>query len=635
MHICPPRRHEAPAATRGAAPPGAHELTAVRLERLTHPVPARAAMGWGSDAIAELLRALELPFIALNPGASYRGLHDSLVNYLGNERPAIVLCLHEEHAVAIAHGYAKVTERPMAVALHSNVGLMHATMALFNAFCDRVPMVVLGATGPLDASARRPWIDWIHTAADQAALIRPYVKWDDQPASVPAALEALARAALLTSSYPCAPVYVCLDQALQERPLDGAVPLPPLERHRPGSPPGPTADEVTMAAARLAEARRPLLLVGRVGRSRGAWEARVRVAETFGAAVLTDLKVAGGFPTDHQLHPAAPGTFLSAEGAQLVRSADVIVALDWVDLGGTLRQAYGEQPVAAHVIACTADHTLHNGWSKDHFALAPVDLPILAHPDLLVRALADRLDSGAAAGGAGPGGRPAWPPARVAREPVGPPGHPPSEGAIRMADLAGALARALGARPRCLVRLPLGWSGDDLLVRDPLDYLGQDGGAGLGSGPGMAVGAALALAGSGRLAVAVLGDGDYLMGAGALWTAAHLRLPLLVIVANNRTYLNDEAHQERIARTRGRPVENRWVGQRIADPAPDLAGLARALGLVGEGPLARQSDLDAALARAVEAAAGGASVVVDVHLAPEPAATGEETVTDTPGRRQP
>src|SRR3954467_14419443 len=166
---------------------------------------------WVSDAVADMLRAVGVPYIALNPGASYRGLHDSLVNHLGNERPEIVLCLHEEHAVAIAHGYAKVTGRPMAVALHANVGLMHATMALFNAFCDRVPMLALGATGPVDAAARRPWIDWIHTAADQGALVRDYTKWDDQPASVPAALDALAHAAQLAATPPCAPVYVNLD----------------------------------------------------------------------------------------------------------------------------------------------------------------------------------------------------------------------------------------------------------------------------------------------------------------------------------------------------------------------------------------------------------------------------------------
>src|SRR3989454_6138917 len=131
---------------------------------------------WGSDAIAAMLRALDIPYLALNPGASYRGLHDSIVNYLGNTRPQMLLCLHEESAVAIAQGYAKVSGRMMGAVVHSNVGLMHASMAIFNAWCDRMPMLVLGATGPWDAAKRRPWIDWIHTASDQAALVRDYTK---------------------------------------------------------------------------------------------------------------------------------------------------------------------------------------------------------------------------------------------------------------------------------------------------------------------------------------------------------------------------------------------------------------------------------------------------------------------------
>jgi thiamine pyrophosphate-dependent acetolactate synthase large subunit-like protein len=147
--------------------------------------PARAAAGnatFGSDVVAETLRSLDIPYIALTPGASFRGLHDSLVNHLGNERPQMLLCLHEEHAVALAQGWAKVTGKPLAVAVHANVGLFHATMAIFNAWCDRMPVLILGATGPVDAVRRRPWIDWIHTARDQGAIVRPYVKWDDQPA---------------------------------------------------------------------------------------------------------------------------------------------------------------------------------------------------------------------------------------------------------------------------------------------------------------------------------------------------------------------------------------------------------------------------------------------------------------------
>src|SRR5690242_5533371 len=161
---------------------------------------------WGSDAIAAMLRALDVPYLALNPGASFRGLHDSLVNYLGNERPQMLLCVHEEVAVSIAHGYAKASGRMMGAVVHSNVGLMHATMAVFNAWCDRVPLLLLGATGPWDAAKRRPWIDWIHTASDQGALVRGYTKWDNQPGSAAAAMEALLRGTQIANTAPRGPV---------------------------------------------------------------------------------------------------------------------------------------------------------------------------------------------------------------------------------------------------------------------------------------------------------------------------------------------------------------------------------------------------------------------------------------------
>src|ERR1700710_517012 len=177
------------------------------------------APGFGSDVVAEVLRDLDIPYIALNPGASYRGLHDSLVNHIGNAAPQMLLCLHEEAAVAIAHGYAKVTGKAMAAAVHSNVGLFHATMAIFNAWCDRMPIIILGATGPVDAAKRRPWIDWIHTARDQGALIRSYTKWDAQPASPGAAREALMRASFLAHATPMGPVYVNLDAEMQEAKL--------------------------------------------------------------------------------------------------------------------------------------------------------------------------------------------------------------------------------------------------------------------------------------------------------------------------------------------------------------------------------------------------------------------------------
>src|SRR2546430_2647222 len=207
---------------------------------------------FGSDVVAEVLRALALPYIALVPGASFRGLHDSLVNYLGNRDPQMLLCLHEEHAVAIAHGYAKVTGQPMAVALHSNVGLFHATMAIFNAWCDRMPVLILGATGPVDAVKRRPWIDWIHTARDQGALIRPYTKWDDQPASPGAARESLLRAWWLANATPQGPVYINLDAEMQEAKLTEELPPIDLARFIPAVAQSPAPESVAKAIDLLA-----------------------------------------------------------------------------------------------------------------------------------------------------------------------------------------------------------------------------------------------------------------------------------------------------------------------------------------------------------------------------------------------
>src|SRR3954453_9726019 len=234
-------------------------------EKIMRDIPAavpHTAEHWGSDAIAAMLRALDIPYLALNPGASYRGLHDSIVNYLGNERPQMLLCLHEESAVAMAHGYAKASGKMMGAVVHSNVGLMHASMAIFNAWCDRVPMLILGATGAWDAARRRPWIGWIHTASDQGALVRDYTKWDTQPASVPAAYEALMRAAQMANTAPRGPTYINLDAALQEAKIGPLPPLPDASRYRAPEPVLPGADLVQKAAQLLSSAKNPAILIG-------------------------------------------------------------------------------------------------------------------------------------------------------------------------------------------------------------------------------------------------------------------------------------------------------------------------------------------------------------------------------------
>jgi thiamine pyrophosphate-dependent acetolactate synthase large subunit-like protein len=571
--------------------------------------------GWGSDALAGLLSRLGLPYLALVPGSSYRGLHDSLVNYNGNRDPQLLVCLHEEHAVAVAHGYAKVTGRPLAVAVHANVGVMHAAMAIYNAWCDRVPMLIIGATGPVDAARRRPWIDWIHTSADQGALIRPYTKWDDQPASVAAALDSLAQAHEITVAAPSAPVYVCLDVSLQEQPLPGPPPLPETGRDASPRAPGPDADALRATLDLLGQARRPLFLLGRLGRGEADWDHRVALAERYGARVISDLKNGAVFPTGHRLHPASPGIFLPPAAAGLIGAADLILSLDWVDLAGTLAAAATHgHPASARIISCTTGSALRNGWSQDSYGRAAVDLTVPADPDRLVQALL-AADEPARPGTwpDPPGPTPANP---TPASPV-PAGPAPASGGLSMHHLAEALRDALAGAPACLVRVPLGWDGADLHAGHPLDFLGMDGGAGIGSGPGMAVGAALALEGTGRLPVAVLGDGDVLMGGSALWTAAHYRLPLLVVVANNAAFYNDVVHQRRVASQRGRPVANAWIGQAITDPDPDLPGLARSLGFTAAGQVRDPQELPEALKTAAAAARAGQCVLVDVRVRPD------------------
>lgn len=574
------------------------------LSPLERPLPSPAGSArFGSDVVAEALRSADIPYVALNPGASFRGLHDSLVNHLGNLRPSMLLCLHEEHAVAIAHGYAKVTGRPMAAAVHSNVGLFHATMAIFNAWCDRMPVLVVGATGPVDAAKRRPWIDWIHTARDQGAIVRPYVKWDDQPASAAAARESILRACWIAGSAPPGPVYVNLDAEMQEAPLAG--PLAPLDPQRmmPQVTAGATSGAAREAVETMRAAERPVILMGRASRSAQAWRERLALAESLGARVVTDLKVGAVFPTDHTLHVGAPGIFPVQEAVDALREADVILSLDWVDLAGTLRMAFGDTPPPT-VIHASLDHVLHNGWSMDHQGLPPVDLFLACAPEEAVSGMLGVLG-----------------PLDGLEDVPGPHAPPPPElpdGPISVEQLGKSLRAACGQRTVSLLHLPLSWNGAIWPFRHPLDFLGSDGGGGIGGGPGIAVGSALALRdmAAGRLPIAICGDGDFLMGSTAVWTAVHYRIPLLIVVANNQSFYNDEVHQERVARMRNRPVENKWIGQRMADPELDIAGLARAQGATAFGPVTSASALPAVYSEAIRAVEAGAVAVIDVRVQP-------------------
>jgi len=564
-------------------------------------------MGWGSDAIAQLLRDLDLEYAAIVPGSSFRGLHDSFVNYLEARDPKMLVCLHEEHTIAIAHGYAKVTGKPMLAVIHANVGLMHATMAFYGAWCDRVPVLVLGANGPHDATKRRPWIDWIHTSRDPAALVRHFTKWDDEPGSVQACLDSITRAHKIATTPPCGPTYVVLDVAMQEEKLPEPLPMPKLERFTAPSAPVPAAADVKRAVEIMRSAKHPLLLVGRMSRDLGAYNDRIALAEALGAKVISDLRCGSVFPTAHPLHVGRASMRLTKDGLAALSEADAILSLEPLDLAGVLTTVFGAEPPKATIVNASLDFYVHNGFSMDHQALPPADLHFPVQSDLLVSAMLAEL------------GRPA-PKAAAANRTATP--KPSANGAasgeMGMESFCEALAEAFAGREICYSRLPLGLNdGAPFAFRHPLDFLGGDGGGGVGAGPGIAVGAALALKGSGRLPVAILGDGDYLMGLTALWTAVANDIPLLAIVANNNCYNNDVAHQDRVARERSRPVERKWIGQMIADPAPDLAMLARGQGAIGIGRIEGRENIGAAIAQGIKHVEAGKVCVIDVYVSPD------------------
>jgi thiamine pyrophosphate-dependent acetolactate synthase large subunit-like protein len=563
------------------------------------------APGYGSDLVVDLLREVGVEHVALNPGATFRGLHDSLVNH-GHRTPELILTLHEEIAVALAHGYAKARGRPMAAAVHDIVGLQHASMAIFNAFCDRAPVLVLGATGPMDATRRRPWIDWIHTALVQGTQVRDYVKLDDQPASVASLPESLLRAWRVARTEPQGPVYVCLDAGLQEQALDEAVPIPDVARFTPPAPPHADPRDLDAAAARLAAARFPVIVTEALGRRPEATAPLCRLAEAL-AAPLVDL---GG---EYSGRPSVPGAHpLDMTGAhrEVIREADVVLALDVTTflgaLGETDRATRTVRPLneRARVIAVSLDDYAFRSWAHTFQSLAPVDLPIAADAGLILPALLVRVEDhlrhdGQAAERLARAARLAARHAALRREWTETARLERTLVPLAPSALAAEVWEAIKDEDWILANgSAKGWA-RRLWDWKPERTYGGSGGAGLGYGLPAALGVTLAHRGAGKICVNLQADGDLLYVVSGLYTAAHHRLPLLTVMFNNRTYGNDEEHQDAMAKARGRPVENKVIGIRIDDPAPDFARIAQGFGVHAEGPIERLEAVGPSVRRAL------------------------------------
>src|SRR3954463_6727513 len=339
---------------------------------------------WASDVIVDLLHAYELPYAALNPGASYRGLHDSIVNYGGN-KPLMMLCQHEETAVQIAHGYAKASGKAMVAILHNLVGLLHANMAIYYAYADRAPVFILGATGPMDETKRRPRIDWIHTALVQGEAVRAYTKWDYQPTVIDGVPESFARAYGVMMTEPRGPIYMCYDAWLQEQPLEHEVALPPTGAMKVPARMAPDPAALADAAKLLRDAKKPVILAEFVGREPEGFHALVELAEALGAPVY-DVNARLNFPSRHPLNLSMV--------KDVFREADVLLCLDtrdWeratTELASTTREVKSVVPTGCKWIDIGFGDLEISSWAMDYQRLAHADLRILADTTLAIPAL--------------------------------------------------------------------------------------------------------------------------------------------------------------------------------------------------------------------------------------------------------
>ena len=575
----------------------------------------------GSDFMLDVLKSLGIEYICSNPGSSFRALHESVINYGGNRNPEFLTCCHEESAVGMAHGYAKVEGKPLAVFAHGTVGLQHAAMAIYNAYCDRVPVYVIFGN-IANAENRRPGVEWAHSVQDGAALVRDFTKWDDAPASLTHFAESAVRAYKIAMTPPMSPIVLVADGDLQEDAIaaDARLTIPKLTL---AAPPQGESGAVAESARLLVAAENPLIIADRAARTPAGLALLIELAEVLQAPVI-DQGGRMNFPTRHPLNH-------TERSRALVGAADVILGLELTDFWGTVH-SYRDQlqrtsqsitKPGAKLISITAGDLFLRSNYQDFERYPEVDLAIAADAEATLPSLIEAVK------------RLITPDRKSAFE---------ARGAKLAAAAKDSLERARteatyawDASPISTARLSAElWAqieNDDWsLVSDvpfvsrwPLrlwnfdkhyQYLGGSGGAGVGYGAPAAVGAALANRKRGRLSVSIQNDGDLMYAPAVLWTAAHHKIPLLSVMHNNRAYHQELMHVQRMANRHNRGIDRAVIGTTLEDPNIDYSKIAQGLGVHAEGPISDPKDLGAALRRAVDVVRRGEPALVDVVTQP-------------------
>jgi acetolactate synthase-1/2/3 large subunit len=607
-----------PADSRGAVP--AHDLLAEREPPTARPLIVERP---GADFMVDVLKTLDIDYVAANPGSTFRALQESLVNYGHNQSPEWLTCCHEESSVAIAHGYFKIAGKPMAAMVHSAVGVQHASMAIYNAYADRVPVLIISGNA-IDANTRRVPAEWYHSAQDNAAMVRDYTKWDDTPTSLQHFAESMVRASGLATAIPGAPVMITVDMGLQENEIPASqaskLQIPKRARDTP-----PVADEGALreAARLLVAAQRPVLFADRYARSDRGMPMLVELAELIAAPVL-DSGNRVNFPNTHHLNQSGR--------RDLIREADCILALEPEDLWGATHEIHDTigKPWASivaenvRIISIGTGNLLIKANYQDFQRYSSVDLAISGDPEAslprlieLVRQLmpARSKSVNAARRKHFADDHRAAREQALAEAAVGwdlSPVHP--------ARIAMELWKLIEHEDWSLVgnqtTPPAFWAKRLWPMETPYCHTGGNGAAGIGYGLPSAVGSALANRPHGRLSINFQNDGDFMYAPGALWTAAHHRIPLLSIMYNNRGYHQELMHLQVMESRHNRGVTNAGIGTALRDPDFDYAKIAAGMGVWSEGPVNDPTQLKAVLQRAIEMVKSGRPALVDVVTQP-------------------
>ena len=572
------------------------------------PPPAAPEAGLaGSDYMVDVMRGLGIEYVAAIPGNTFKGLHESIINYgmLTSPKLEHISCMHEEQSVAICHGYAKIAGKPMACMMHSTVGLQHGSMALYNAWADHAP--VFAITGhQADAARRGGVVDWAHSVYDGPALVRDFTKYDDTPASITSFADAATRAYKFSMTPPYGPVLLALDQNLQENPIQGRV--PPIPRLPRIVAPQPEESALEEVAKMLVDAENPVILVDRCARTDAGVGRLVALAEALQAPVC-DSYGRFNFPWRHPLAQ-------TRQSRALVAGADVILGLEMSDFYGATQNAMAK--TAKRVSINSADLYLKSNY-QDFDRFTPVDIAMAADAEATLPALTEAVNRLMPAG----------------RRPALADRGKKFADAHARALLQSKTATAVGwdDQPITTARLCMELYGvirneDWSLVNGTVfqnfwpqqlwaadkhhQYIGDAGAYGLGYLPGASIGAALANKAHGRLTVAIGGDGDLMFSPGVLWAMAHNQIPLLYVVHNNRAYHQELMWVQQVAGRRGRGGDRCHIGNVIDNPIVDFCKMANSLGVYAEKAVTDPADLAAVFQRAVAVVKRGQPALVDV-----------------------